>query len=80
MGAQRAALASRISSFVRKEERKRKAALMATLSTSIPIYLEMNLSVIWIEWVAPIHRGMMARSEKSAAQADPRKLRMMLAY
>ena len=34
---------------------------MASLSTSIPIYLEMNLSVIRIEWVAPIHRRMMAK-------------------
>jgi hypothetical protein len=34
---------------------------MASLSTWVPVYLEMNLSDIWIEWVAPIRQGMMAR-------------------
>jgi len=52
-------------SFVRKEERKRKVALMASLSTLIPIHLETNLSVIWIEWVTPIHPVMMARTWRS---------------
>jgi len=37
---------------------------MASLSTSIPLHLEMNLSDIWIEWVAAILQGIMARSEK----------------
>jgi hypothetical protein len=54
-------------------------ALMASVSTSIPVYLEMNLSVIWIEWVAPIHRGMMARSEKSVIQRVPRNRRTTFA-
>jgi hypothetical protein len=39
---------------------------MATLSTLIPVYLEMNLSDIWIEWVAPICQGMMAGPDKES--------------
>jgi hypothetical protein len=63
-----------------KDERERKAALMASLSTLIPTHLEVNLSVIWMSWVAPIHRRMMAGSEKATAHGDPRNRRTIAAY
>jgi hypothetical protein len=50
--------------FPIKEERK--AALMPSLSTSVPVHLEMNLSDVWIEWVAPINQKIMARSDKES--------------
>ncbi len=37
---------------------------MASLSTLIPVHLEMNLSDNWIEWVAAIIQGVMARPGK----------------
>ncbi len=37
---------------------------MASLSTLIPVHLEMNLSDNWIEWVAAIIQGIIARLGK----------------